>query len=105
LLLNILPVPIINELNQTGSTKAKLHQDVSVLFTDFVDFTPISKTLSPEKLVYFLNQYFSAFDEILAKYSLEKIKTISDSYMCASRTDFGSKRSHFKSGVSCKRND
>lgn len=31
-----------------------------------------------------LDQYFTAFDEIMNKYNIEKIKTIGDAYMCVS---------------------
>ena len=78
---------LAEELNKPSDMADALNNLGNVyyeLFTDFFDFTPISKTPSPEKLDYFLNQYFSAFDELLAKYGLEKIKTIGDSYMCAS---------------------
>jgi len=51
LLLNILPEGIIKELKATGQSKAKLFNHVSVLFTDFVNFTHISESLTPEELV------------------------------------------------------
>jgi len=38
--------------------------------------------MKPEKLVAELNHCFSAFDQIVQKYNIEKIKTIGDSYMC-----------------------
>jgi class 3 adenylate cyclase len=39
--------------------------------------------LSADQLVQEINYYYSSFDNIIAKYNLEKIKTIGDSYMCA----------------------
>ena len=39
--------------------------------------------MDPEHLVKELNEWFIAFDDIVSKYNLEKIKTIGDSYMCA----------------------
>ncbi len=84
LLLNILPAAIVDELNRTGITRARRHEQVSVLFADFVGFTTISQSISPEKLVGLLNQYFSAFDDIAERHVIEKIKTIGDAYMCAS---------------------
>ncbi|MGZ3909571.1 MAG: adenylate/guanylate cyclase domain-containing protein [Flavisolibacter sp.] len=59
------------------------YQTVSVLFTDFKGFTSIADKLSPEELVDELHQCFRAFDDIIEKYHLEKIKTIGDSCMCA----------------------
>jgi class 3 adenylate cyclase len=81
LLLNILPAEIAEELKQTGHSVARLYQNVTVLFTDFVNFTSISGTLPPDELVVELNRNISAFDDIIEQYGLEKIKTIGDAYL------------------------
>ena len=83
LLLNILPEETAEELKATGSAKAKSFDLVSVLFTDFKNFTQASEKLSPEELVAEINYCYSEFDRIIQKYDIEKIKTIGDSYMCA----------------------
>ncbi len=83
LLNNILPIETAQELKEYGKVKAKKFESVTVLFTDFKEFTIHSEHLSPEQLVNSVNYYFSKFDEIIGKYGLEKIKTIGDSYMCA----------------------
>jgi adenylate cyclase len=84
LLLNILPVEVANELKENGHALAKQFDTVTVLFTDFVDFTKVSEHLSPQELVSELHYCFKAFDEITEKYGLEKIKTIGDAYMAVS---------------------
>ncbi len=84
LLLNILPEEVAEELKQKGSTDAKLFDEVSVMFTDIKDFTRISERMSPGDLVNELHVCFKAFDQIISKYNIEKIKTIGDSYMCVS---------------------
>jgi class 3 adenylate cyclase len=83
LLLNILPEEIAKELKEKGEVEAVRFENVSVLFTDFVQFSRIAEESDPEKLVKSLDRYFKKFDEITAKYGLEKIKTIGDAYMCA----------------------
>ncbi|MEP7163331.1 MAG: adenylate/guanylate cyclase domain-containing protein [Ferruginibacter sp.] len=83
LLLNILPEETAEELKATGTAKAKSFDLVSVLFTDFKNFTLASELLSPEELVAEINLCYSEFDRIITKYGVEKIKTIGDSYMCA----------------------
>ncbi|MFN5324808.1 MAG: adenylate/guanylate cyclase domain-containing protein [Bacteroidota bacterium] len=83
LLLNILPEETAEELKATGSAKAKSFDSISVLFTDFKNFTQASEILSAEELVEEINQCYSEFDRIVTKHGLEKIKTIGDSYMCA----------------------
>jgi class 3 adenylate cyclase/Tfp pilus assembly protein PilF len=83
LLLNILPEEVAEELKAKGSAEAVHIDQVTVLFTDFKGFTAMSETLSPQELVRDLNECFSAFDHITAKYGIEKIKTIGDAYMAA----------------------
>jgi len=83
LLLNILPAETAAELKANGKVKAKKYDAVTVLFTDFKGFTSYSEKLSPEALVETVGFYFSKFDAIIEKHSLEKIKTIGDAYMCA----------------------
>jgi class 3 adenylate cyclase len=83
LLLNILPQETAEELKATGTAKTKSFDLVSVLFTDFKNFTQASEILTPEELVAEINHCYSGFDHIITKYGIEKIKTIGDSYMCA----------------------
>lgn len=83
LLLNILPEETAEELKATGTAKAKSFDSVSVLFTDFKNFTQASERLSAEELVQEINYCYSEFDKIVTKYNIEKIKTIGDAYMCA----------------------
>ncbi len=81
LLLNILPIEVANELKTTGKSGARLYNNVTVLFTDFVNFTGISEQLSPTELVDEIHKNFTAFDAIIEKHGLEKIKTIGDAYL------------------------
>ena len=83
LLLNILPEEIAEELKENGKAAAREFENVSVLFTDFVDFTAISSKLSAVELVKEINACFEAFDGIIEKFKVEKIKTIGDAYMAA----------------------
>jgi class 3 adenylate cyclase len=83
LLLNILPEEVAEELKAKGSADSKLIDNVTVLFTDFKGFTQLAEKLSPTELVSEINECFSAFDHIMLKHNVEKIKTIGDSYMAA----------------------
>ena len=83
LLLNILPEKTAHELKETGKSRAREYASVSVMFTDFVNFTTMAALFTPEQLVHIINGYFSAFDTIVSNHNIEKIKTIGDSYMCA----------------------
>ena len=82
LLLNILPAATAKELKETGYSAPRKYDNTTVLFADFVNFTGLSANMPPEKLVNELNDCFKAFDAIMDKFGLEKIKTIGDAYMC-----------------------
>ncbi|MEM6700483.1 MAG: adenylate/guanylate cyclase domain-containing protein, partial [Bacteroidota bacterium] len=82
LLLNILPEPTAIELKEKGTATPKKYERATVLFTDFSGFTKISAQLTPEQLIQELNDCFTAFDEIIERHGLEKIKTLGDGYMC-----------------------
>jgi class 3 adenylate cyclase/Tfp pilus assembly protein PilF len=83
LLLNILPEEIAQELKIYGKAEARDFDMVSILFTDFKGFTEQSAKLSAAELVQEINHCFEAFDGIIDKYNIEKIKTIGDAYMAA----------------------
>ena len=83
LLLNILPKQTAEELKANGKTEAKHFESVTVMFTDFKNFTKISEELSPAELVSEIDECFKTFDNIIGRHNIEKIKTIGDAYMCA----------------------
>jgi class 3 adenylate cyclase len=83
LLLNILPGAVANELKEKGFTTAKHYTTATILFSDFKSFTEISEQLSATQLVDEINICFKAFDEIVTRLGIEKIKTLGDAYMAA----------------------
>ncbi len=83
LLLNILPKQVADELKRRGKATVKKYENVSILFTDFKDFTLMTSSVSPNKLVKELNKVFSHFDDIMEAFQIEKIKTIGDAYFAA----------------------
>ena len=81
LLLNILPGAIARRLKGGEENIANAHPTVSVVFADLCGFTALSRRTDPAKLVSMLNGIFTAFDNIVEKHALEKIKTMGDCYM------------------------
>ena len=81
LLRNVLPETIAQELKQTERVQPVDYENASVLFTDFVGFTQIAESFTPQRLVEELDSCFSKFDQIAKRHHLEKIKTIGDAYM------------------------
>jgi class 3 adenylate cyclase len=83
-LYNVLPASIAEELKRDGKVKAVKFENMGVLFADIAGFTRFSRALPPDALVLVLNDIFSAFDELVERHALEKIKTIGDAYMVVS---------------------
>ncbi len=80
LLHNILPANIVREWKEKGFIKPREFSLVTLLVTDFQEFTSISSKLHPQQLVNELNDIFKNFDAIIAANGLEKLKTMGDSY-------------------------
>ena len=81
LLRNVLPESIAQELKQTDRVQPMDYESTTVLFTDFVGFTQIAESFTPQRLIEELDSCFSKFDLIARNHKLEKIKTIGDAYM------------------------
>ncbi|BBX96201.1 adenylate cyclase [Mycobacterium lacus] len=85
LLANILPASIADRLKEPGRNLiADKYDEASVLFADIVGFTERASSTAPADLVRFLDQLYGAFDALVDKYDLEKIKVSGDSYMVVS---------------------
>lgn len=81
LLKNTLPESIAEELKATGQAPPVFVPSATVLFTDFCDFTQRAEKLTPGELVRQLEECFTAFDAIIDRWRVEKLKTIGDAYM------------------------
>ncbi|HJQ13304.1 MAG TPA: adenylate/guanylate cyclase domain-containing protein [Anaerolineales bacterium] len=83
LLYNVLPRQIAERLKESDETIAEEFSSATVLFADIVNFTPISARFGPLEVVEMLNELFSHFDNLVDKYSVEKIQVAGDGYMVA----------------------
>ena len=84
LLLNTLPLKVVNELKENGKSEPESFDNVTVYFSDIVGFTDISSKLDPKTLIGELNTMFTVFDDIMEKHNCERIKTIGDAYLAVS---------------------
>jgi class 3 adenylate cyclase len=85
LLENMLPASIAERLKEPDrGVIADKYDDASVLFADIVGFTERASSTSPADLVRFLDRLYGAFDALVDKHGLEKIKVSGDSYMVVS---------------------
>ncbi|CAG2168590.1 unnamed protein product [Oppiella nova] len=60
------------------------HNNVSLLYADIVNFTPLSSALSASELVRTLNDLFSRFDQLAQQNHCLRIKILGDCYYCVS---------------------
>lgn len=81
LLQNIFPPKIIQKLKQDGKVPPENFENVTVLFSDIVDFTKSSSSLEPDVVINELNDLFTEFDKITEKNECMRIKTVGDAYL------------------------
>lgn len=60
------------------------HNNVSILYADIVNFTPLSEQLTASDLVKTLNELFGRFDQIAKENYCLRIKILGDCYYCVS---------------------
>jgi class 3 adenylate cyclase len=81
LLSSLLPLSIAKQLmNDDRKLIAQTYKDVTVLFTDIKGFTNFSRSITPRKLVEFLNNMYSAFDDVLMDWEAYKVEILGDAY-------------------------
>jgi class 3 adenylate cyclase len=78
---NILPSTIADRILEGEHNIVDYAKDISIFFSDIMDFTSMTSSLSPDILIHDLNILFTEFDRVAKKHGIEKIKTIGDSYM------------------------
>jgi adenylate cyclase len=83
LLHSILPHSVVERIKAGGGPIADDVGEVTIIFADIVDFTPLAGSMAASALVGLLNEVFSAFDRLAQRHGAEKIKTIGDAYMVA----------------------
>ncbi|CAG2246276.1 ADCY2 [Mytilus edulis] len=60
------------------------HSDVSILYADIVNFTPLAAECTASELVKMLNELFGRFDQLAKKNHCMRIKILGDCYYCVS---------------------
>lgn len=84
LLLNILPERVANDLKEYGSSVPECFDNVTVFFSDIVNFTKLTSTIDPAEVICELSDIFTGFDRIFKHNHCERIKTIGDAYLSVS---------------------
>lgn len=80
---NLSPGKLDKELYIEQKPRSLKFEMATVLFADIHGFSKISDKVDSEALMDELDEIFFAFNAIVKKYNIEKIKTIGDTYMCS----------------------
>nr|CAD7431196.1 unnamed protein product [Timema monikensis] len=75
---------IANKQTSFHEMYVQRHNNVSILYADIVNFTPLSEQLSASDLVKTLNELFGRFDQLAQENQCMRIKILGDCYYCVS---------------------
>lgn len=81
LLHRMLPERIADELKEHGKVQPRFYAAATILFADVKGFTRFTERAEPATLIGMLDRYFAGFDDAVARYGVEKLKTIGDAYL------------------------
>ncbi|GIL70500.1 hypothetical protein Vretimale_3618 [Volvox reticuliferus] len=77
------PSAVMSFETAVGLVYQQWHSDVTVLFADIVQFTPMSQAMEPQQVMMMLHELFSRYDALLDRHQVYKVETIGDCYMAA----------------------
>ncbi|MCH8843555.1 MAG: response regulator [SAR324 cluster bacterium] len=79
----ILPHKFAEELRTFGEVRPRRHENIAILMSDIVGFTPYCESHTPEELFSNLQKISDHFETIFDKHQLEKINAVGDAFMAA----------------------
>ena len=88
----ILPAAAVASSGPTIACRPRRYDDVTVLFGDLVGFTSYCERNPPDEVVARLDRLVAEFEEIAARYRLEKIKTMGDAFMATGQSARAARR-------------
>jgi adenylate cyclase len=86
LLSHSMPERALARLKKGDQQIADAFLEAVVLFVDLAGFTDLSKRIGPHETVRVLDRVFTAFDDIVARHGLERVKTMGDGYIAIGGT-------------------
>lgn len=78
MLYELFPKHIADQLKAGQKVEPENHEEVTVVFSDIVHFTDISRALSPLKVSQMLDRLYVAFDKVAGKNGVFKVETIGE---------------------------
>ncbi|KAK3742363.1 hypothetical protein QZH41_019299, partial [Actinostola sp. cb2023] len=84
LLYRMMPRSIADKLKAGLYMRAEIYDHVTIFFSEIVDFTGIVDQSTPTQFINLLNDLYSLYDTVIARYDVFKVMTVCDSYMVVS---------------------
>lgn len=76
LLTTMLPRHIAFQLKENNMNITEEYDDVTILFTDIVNFTEMTAEVQTIKTINLLNTLFSQFDDVITRFGVYKVETV-----------------------------
>uniref|UniRef100_A0A7S3LHW5 guanylate cyclase n=1 Tax=Amphora coffeiformis TaxID=265554 RepID=A0A7S3LHW5_9STRA len=99
MLYELFPKHVADQLKAGQKVEPEQHDEVTVVFSDIVHFTDISRALTPMKVSQMLDRLYLAFDKVARKNSVFKVETIGDAYMGVTNLDKAQMDTHAKNAA------
>lgn len=83
LLRSMMPEPVVQRYLEGEETIAQDHQNVSVIFADFIGLAQLSTELSSDELLAIVNTLVRQFDAAADKLGIEQVRTLHNRYLAS----------------------
>lgn len=83
LLLTMMPEPVVQRYREGEETIAQDHQNVTVIFADFVGIDELAANLSSDELLAIVNKLVRQFDAAAEHLGIERVRTLHNGYLAS----------------------
>ena len=96
MLYDLFPKHIADALKAGQKVEPEQHEEVTVVFSEVVNFSDILASLPPMKVSSMLDRLYMAFDKVAKKHSIFKVETVGDAYMGVTNLEKHQQETHVR---------